>query len=52
MPSFETMIQTMRRKHLSFGLQKRKKPGQGPIALHSLLNKTEGIFLLRNDARR
>ena len=46
MPSFEIMTQTMRRKHLPFELQRLKKFGQGPIALHSLLNKTEGMFLL------
>ena len=47
MPSFEIMSQTMRRKQLPFDLHRLKKLGQGPIALHSLLNKTEGIFLLR-----
>ena len=47
MPSFEIITQTMRRMHLPFELRKAKKLGQGPIALHSLLNKTEGIFLLR-----
>ena len=47
MPSFEIMTQTLDRKHLPFELRKVKKLGQGPIALHSLLNKTEGIFLLR-----
>ena len=46
MPSFEIMSQTMRRKQLPFDLHRLKTLGQGPIALHSLLNKTEGIFLL------
>ena len=46
MPSFEIMTQTLDRKHLPFELRRLKKFGQGPIALHSLLNKTEGMFLL------
>ena len=47
MPSFEIMTQTLDSIHLPFALRKVKKLGQGPIALHSLLNKTEGIFLVR-----
>ena len=47
MPSFQIMTQTLDRKRLPFELRRLKKFGQGPIALHSLLNKTEGIFLLR-----
>ena len=46
MPSFEIINHTLEHKRLPFALRKAKL-GQGQIALHSLLNKTEGIFLLR-----
>ena len=48
MPSLQIITQTLRMMHLPFELQKVKL-GRGPVALHTLLTKTEGIFLMLCD---